>query len=291
MRPDGDLTDFLSQVDGWTILSVRQDEDGTQVRMAGPVSDEATWPRADGMLWITGRPERGSALLGAQVSVDEAVRAGDWVVDRSLIAGCVLLDLAIVCTVDSLEDPIGQPGAAVNALASATPLWQAPGVSAGNVGGAMLHLLGRAALLQPVFAATVECSTELESADRVDLLLSPWCGVEVQRAPSPEAGAAFVFFHPLDLPGRLWERSGLSRLLSDPEADGARRNVSVRTTFVAEQGLVHGALTWQEDAGGVVGTECGPRSALVMASEVLAMLPGGQLDGTVGAGQEAVSGS
>lgn len=274
------LRDLLPRFDGWEVVSVVAHEDLVEVRAGDEVSGAPSGTQARGVLFVSAVvPEGPPPLVGSRVEVAAGnVKVGPWTIgDERLVAG-QMLESAIVVVEDGRHDPVAEPGSTADTiLESGMLVWPTiDDLPQEHRGLELLEGVTRIALGRPSLVTSVSIESDGDTVNW-DTFLTPFGVVEVERRG--EEDPMVVSYFPLfDVPSRLLERTGVARWVDPGGVSGARgQSVGVRSTFMDDAGLVASALEWQETEGGLV-TSSGPLAPLAVASELLRMLPGGDVD-------------
>lgn len=288
------LGHLLKFLEGWEVAAVIPYDDVTELRLVGRFESELHPAEARGRLWLSGEPDSlVYSPVGAKLGLSsDGITAGDWkIADSRLVAG-QLLDWAIVYASDASVDPVVDPVEAADAIVrSGTIVWPTM-VDDPDASDGLGHLEGliRLSLLEPSLVVSMVVEQDSASGVVFDLFVTPYGVVETGRLLEDDRGMVVSMVPLGDLPSRLLERTGVGRLLGPGDPPWADRSVSVRSTYMDEEGLVAGALAWEESSSGKLFSPEGTLRALSVASELLGMLPGGGVAGSDEFGKRTVTG-
>jgi hypothetical protein len=255
----------------------------TEIRVASPFDEAPDWLVARGALFVAGVPDTTGdvAVVGSEMAlVENGISVGPWSIGNdSLVAG-QMLESAILVVPGSSVDPVKEPATTADViLASGRLVWPlVADLPEEHRGLELLEGMTRLALTQPSLVTSVVVEEDDAPVRSWDTFITAFGALETERHLETSEPMAVSYFPLSDLPSRLWERTGIARLVPPGAVAASARKVSARSTFMDEQGLVAGALAWEESAAGTLSTEEGPMSALSIASELLRMLPGGDID-------------
>lgn len=289
------LSDLLSRLDGWEVVSVVQQGEISEIRVASAVESAPDWLVARAAIFVADFPgdTGGESIIGSALTVDgTAVSVGPWSVEKKVLVAGQMLESAIIVVPTNSLDPVKEPASTADLiLGSGSLVWPTVADLPEDLRGMeLLHGITRLALTQPSLVTSVVAEAGDGLARSFDTFVTPFGAVETERHLEGEDPMAVCFFPLSDLPSRMWERTGVSRLIGPGAALPSAQRVTARSTFMDEQGLVAGALSWEESPEGELTTEDGPITPLSLASELLRMLPGGDIDfelagkGVVGGG-------
>lgn len=277
------LYDLIPRLDGWRIVSIVTQGDMTEIRVASSFEDAPKWLVARGAVFVAGIPENlgDDIVVGSVMKVNQdGISAGPWLIDNdSLVAG-QMLESAIILVSGPPVDPVKEPATTADLVVdSGTVVWPMVTDLPEELRGIeLLDGINRLALTQPSLVTSVVVEADTEPTRAWDTFVTPFGAVETERHLDTEEQMAVSYFPLSDLPSRLWERTGIARLIAPGAVSWNAQNVSVRSTFMDEHGLVAGALVWEESKDGELSTGDEPISVLSLASELLRMLPGGDID-------------
>ena len=280
---DFKLSDLMPRFEGWEVVSTMTYDDITEIRVASSVEPAHDWIRAHGAVFVAGVPQASGAggMIGERVSLaDEQVSVGKWELSNEALIAGQLLESAIILLPDEEIDPVNRPAAAADALLeSGSLIWPSiADLPEEHRGLEVLEGITNIAFRQPSLVVSVNVGDGDVSVSTWDVFVTPYGAVESESHPENDDPVAVSYFPLSDLPSRLFERSGVARLIGAGSPTGRAQTVDVRTTYMDERGLVAGALAWEESDSGDVTTEDGSIGALSLGSELLRMLPGGDLD-------------
>jgi hypothetical protein len=268
------LDELLRRLEGWTVSSHLPLPGVTQLHLTGP-TQERPEVRTRAMVLIDGEaPPAG--VIGARLSAHgEQVAFGDWTLARERIVAGQLLDTAIIEISGLTVDPLTEPTATGDhILTSGDLVWPDVGDRPEAYGDlAFLAGVTRTALTASPVLLSVETTAHGRTSIQ-HLYVTPWTALELLLEGSDDRRVVASYFALVDVPARLLERCGVTGLLAGADPTGTARQVEVRVTNLDREGLMLGALAWEDDGGGNLSTSAGPVSPQVIAAEVLDMLPG-----------------
>ncbi len=273
------MFDLLPYFDGWSVIGAFDHDGLLELRLASGVVDGPKWVNSHGLLFVNGTAAGSGLSIGAKVSASERdVALGSWQVDSSTLLAAQMLESAIVVVDDLKPDPVANPQeCASEIIESGRLIWPATSEVPDELRRvSVLEGITKVALVSP----SLVCSVLVESDESViwDTFLTPFGALELERAPERMRPVAVSYLPVSDLPSRLRHRTGLSRLMGPWQPVWCDRKVSVRTTFMDDSGLVAGALEWEESSTGEISTEAGALPPMGLLSELLRMLPGGDVN-------------
>ncbi len=278
---DFTLADLLPRFDEWRVVSAVVHNDMTELRMASAVAGGPDWVVTHGVVFVDGGPfDQGDPIVGTAVRVaGGSLAVGPWQIDGSSLIAGQLLDSAIVVVQNGSLDPLLTPSETADAIiAEGTLLWpQVQDLPEELRGVDVLDGITRIALTQPSLAISVTVEAESHPTRAWDTFVTPFGVLETERHLDTDHPMAVSYFPLSDVPSRLWERSGIARLIGPGGGETSNNRVTARSTFLDDKGLAAGALSWEESEDGLT-TSLGPIGPLALASELLRMLPGGDID-------------
>ena len=273
------LDSLIDHLDGWTVATFISSAAGLELRLVDRAA-EGSAAMAHARLLLEGDdlPRCHSYLGGPLRSVDEEIDIGGWRIPAASVAEGQILDWAIRVAPGLPPDPVGDPHGATEGLrANGTLIWPPQGDEEGPVYDLdLLDELTHLAFGASRLIVTIETAIDDGQASSSQLFLTPWAAVEARQDTGEfEPGLEVSYFPTSEIVGRLLERSGLARLLSIGKTPAQPQQVTVQITYADDTGLSLGALEWHEGQDSLLTGSDGARSPSAVASEVLAMLPGG----------------
>lgn len=267
---------LVGLIDGWELTAVGSGDGVTKLRLASAIPDAPEWFRANATAWVESVPSQPPDVGDTLVVSGDRIAMGEWEFPTAELTAGLVLDQAVF-VVDQALEPVQRPSQAIEAVAASTRVWPPEEFVTEHFEDASVQDRLAMALQAPDFVATVEATGD-DGGTISEVLSNFGAAVEVQRRIGTDGLATVSVFILADLPFRVWDRTGIGRLISLGQTRWVGQRVAIRTTFVDNQGMAVGGLEWDESADGTVTTSDGPRQPLAMASEVWAMLPGGDLE-------------
>lgn len=277
------LSDLLPRLDGWEVVSVVQQGEISEIRVANAVESAPDWAVARAAIFVADFPGEagGESVVGSVLQVDSTgISAGPWSAGEDLLVAGQMLESAIIVVPNDSLDPVKEPASTADLiLGSGSLVWPTVADLPEDLRGLeLLEGITRLALAQPSLLISVVAEAEAGTARAFDTFVTPFGAVETERHLESEDPMAVSYFPLSDLPSRMWERTGVTRLIRPGTPTNGAQKVAARSTFMDERGLVAGALSWEESSEGELTTEDGPIAPFSLASELLRMLPGGDID-------------
>ena len=131
-------------------------------------------------------------------------------------------------------------------------------------------------LTDPTLRISLRCELGEQTSSCCELFVVD--GVAIEWLRFDEGSRPVVSrFRAGDLPLRLLERCGLGRRASIGRPAWRDQEVDIRCTHLSSAGLMLESLAWTESHTGTVSTSDGPATPMGLASQVLGLLPGGDL--------------
>lgn len=280
---DFKLSDLMARFDGWEVVSAVTHGDMTEIRIASTIESAPDWVLARGAVFIAAVPGeiRDRAVIGEKMIVaEDRVSAGAWEVEASLLVAGQMLESAIVLVPDPKVDPVDEPATAADfVIESGSLVWPTMADLPEELRGLeLLEGLTRMAFTQPSLIVSIAVESGALAGRVWEIFVTPFGAVESEQHRDSNDPMSVSYFPLSDLPSRMLERTGVARLVGPGSVSSQAQTVVVRSTYMDDQGLVAGALAWEESEDGGLVTEDGEIGSLSVASELLRMLPGGDID-------------